>query len=61
MEHIEAIEEISERATRELSLETAKRMMEREWDDLKFQLADYKDTGIPIMVNNEPIWELIDE
>lgn len=61
MDHIDTIEEISERATRELALETAKRIMEREWDDIKFQLAPYKETGVSIMINNEPIWELIDE
>ena len=35
--------------------------MEREWDSIKFTLKTYKSTNILVMVNNEPIWEIIEE
>ncbi|CAG9329916.1 unnamed protein product [Blepharisma stoltei] len=61
MEYQDDIEDISERATRELALENAKIKMEKEWDDMKFRLVPYKDTKIFIIENNQPIWDLIDD
>jgi dynein heavy chain len=59
--HIAIIEEVSDKATRELSLESAKLKMEREWNGMRFNLIAYKETGVYITVNNEAIWELLDD
>lgn len=61
MDYADEIEEISERATRELALENAKIKMEKEWDNMKFNLVPYKETKIFIIENNMPTWDLIDD
>ena len=61
MEFADILDEVAERASKEQALETAKLKMEREWDDIEFTLVPYKDTGTFILVNNDPIWELLDE
>ena len=61
MNFVEVLDEISERASKEQALEAAKIKMEREWDDVTFTLVSYKETGTFILVNNDPIWELLDE
>ncbi|CAG9321581.1 unnamed protein product [Blepharisma stoltei] len=59
MKHQELIEEISEQATREQSLENAKAKMESDWDNVNLQIIPFK--GSYILVNNEGIWEMLDE
>lgn len=59
MRHQEEIEEISEQATREVSLENAKSKMESDWDNMYLQVMQFK--GSYILVNNENVWEMLDE
>lgn len=61
LQFINTIEEISDKATREQSLESAKAKMEREWSGVRFNLIPYKESGIYITVNNESVWELLDD
>jgi dynein heavy chain len=61
MDHKDVIAEVSDKATRENILEQGKVRMEREWDDIRFKVVAYKKTGTFIIVENEEIWELLDE
>jgi dynein heavy chain len=55
------IEEVSDKATRQLALEQAKLKMEREWDDVEFTLVSYKSSGTWVLADNEAIWELLSD
>jgi dynein heavy chain len=59
--YFDVCQEINEKASRELALENAKFNMEREWDEVKFTLLPYKDTGTYILTDLEPIWDLLDD
>lgn len=48
-EHIQLVEEISENASKEFSLESALDKMEKEWENLCFVVLDYKNRGIKIL------------
>ncbi|KAL3158235.1 hypothetical protein ABBQ38_010487 [Trebouxia sp. C0009 RCD-2024] len=48
-DHIKAIEEISEQASREWSIEKALDKMHADWQELKFELAEWKATGTHIL------------
>lgn len=61
MDFLDIIEEVSEKATREIALENGKFAMEREWEEIRFNLVAYKQTSTYIMIDNEPIWQLLDE
>ena len=58
---IEKIVEISDKATRELALENAKFKMETEWDNINFTLTPFKDSGSYILIDNETIWDILDD
>jgi dynein heavy chain len=61
MEHLDFVEEVSDKASRQLALEQAKIVMEQDWEDVRFNLLPYKDTGTWILVENEVVWELLNE
>ena len=61
MEFVDEISDISDRATRELALENAKHKMETEWEHISFQVVPFKETGTYIIVENQPIWDLLDD
>lgn len=46
---VQAIEEISEQASREWSIEKALDKMHADWQELKFELAEWKATGTHIL------------
>ncbi|DBB17907.1 TPA: hypothetical protein ACH3X3_002922 [Trebouxia sp. C0006] len=48
-DHIKAIEEISEQASREWSIEKALDKMRTDWQELNFELAEWKATGTYIL------------
>ena len=43
------IEEISENASKEFSLDNALSKMEKEWEQLKFSLVNFKNRGVFIL------------
>ena len=49
MTALQAIEEISEQASREWSVEKALDKMHADWQDLTFELAEWKSTGTHIL------------
>ena len=52
---------VSEKASKELALENAKKKMENQWEDFSFTVVAYKSSETYVVTNTEPIWELIDE
>lgn len=48
-EHLDVLAEISEKAKKENRLEKMLDKMENEWKDLRFELTQFRDTGIPIL------------
>ncbi len=60
MEHKEIINEVSEFASKEQMLLIIVQRMRDEWKLIKFELRDFRETMASILVNVEPIWELLD-
>lgn len=58
---IEEINDISEIASRERKLEDAIFKMRDEWKHIKFDLAEFRDSGTYVLKGAEPIWDLLDE
>ena len=48
-EYLEQLAEISEKAKKENRLEKMLDKMDVEWRDLRFELTNFRDTGIPIL------------
>lgn len=48
-DHIKLVEEISENASKEFSLESALDKMEKEWENLAFVVLEYKNRGVKIL------------
>ena len=61
MEIIEEINEISDFASREKKLEDAIQKMKDEWRHIKFELAEFRDSGTHVLKAAEPIWDLLDD
>ena len=61
LEKVYIIQELSQKASRELALENAKVTMEHEWDDINLTVVPYKDTGSYILIEMEEIWDLLDD
>ena len=61
MSIIEEINDISDCASRERKLEDAIQKMKDEWRHIKFDLADFRDTGTWVLKGAEPIWDLLDD
>jgi dynein heavy chain len=61
MDKFEEVQAVSEKATRELALESARLKMEREWDEVNFSIIPYKSTGTFILTQMQPIWDLLDD
>ena len=60
MEHKDIINEVSEFATKEQLLLSIVQRMKDEWKQIKFELKEFRETMTCILVNVEPIWELLD-
>lgn len=61
MDIIEEINEISDFASREKKLEDTIAKMRDEWKHVKFELAEFRDSGTHVLKGAEPIWDLLDE
>ena len=48
-DHLQQLQEISERASKEFGLEKLMDKMMAEWADLHFELGTFRDTGISIL------------
>ena len=59
IQHLEILENTSELANKESTLEAAKKKMENEWNGVCFEVVPYKTSFI--LVNTEPVWDLINE
>ena len=51
------ISELSDKASRELSLQNTLTKMQGEWDNTKFFMVKYKETNTYVLKNTQPIWE----
>lgn len=60
-EHLEAIETISDRATKEYSLKRALDRMEEEWEGQKFNCIVYKETGTSILSSPDEIQTILED
>lgn len=62
-DHLDNITQISERASKEFSLEKMLDNMMNEWCNLNFNLSEWRDTGIPILKgdNIDEIQVILDE
>ena len=61
MEILEEINEVSDCASREKKLEDAIQKMKDEWRHIKFELAEFRDSGTHVLKGAEPIWDLLDD
>jgi len=61
MAHVEEINEIADCAQREKKLEDAISKMKDDWKHVKFELSEFKDSGVSVIRGAEPIWDLLDE
>ena len=61
MSFIEDINEISDCSSRERKLEETMAKMREEWRHVKFELAEFRDSGTFVLKSAEPIWDLLDE
>lgn len=57
----EEINEISDCASREKKLEDTIQKMKDEWKHIKFELAEFRDSGTHVLKGAEPIWDLLDD
>ncbi|KAJ1501572.1 Dynein heavy chain 7, axonemal [Coelomomyces lativittatus] len=60
-EHFPAFQEVSERATKELSLERSLQKMKDEWEPLTFTTVEYRETGTFILSMLDDIQQLLDD
>ena len=61
LEHMEVIEEISEYASKEYSLEKTLDKMQHEWSGVSFDRMDWRDTGTTILRGIDDIQAILDD
>ena len=61
MDYKEEIRDISEIASKEQSIEKIMMKMKGEWRGVKFQLAEFRDSGCLILRGIDPILDKLDE
>jgi dynein heavy chain, axonemal len=61
MDIVEEINDISDCASREKKLEDAIQKMKDEWRYIKFELAEYRESGTHVIKGAEPIWDMLDD
>ncbi|KAL7290283.1 hypothetical protein TKK_0015983 [Trichogramma kaykai] len=61
LQHVERLEDVSAAASKEYSLEQSLRHMQREWQEVRFELLAYRESGVSVLAGCDDIQLLLDE